>query len=847
MPFAFANPTRQRLINGLVVLAALFTALIWGLELRRSLDSLTLQAEERILAHKDQELERKLEGFRDLFNELYNNTRTITLLPMIRSVQGKNRLSEKEDVVAAGRFSLDAHHTMQQIYLNLRSHLKVSEIYYVLDGFDPSRHVPFFMYDDLIAENGEVQPPPVGVSDVSIEVEEFEYAFFPKQLAWFRAHAPTYTFTKQLEKIPVRLSPMMRTCDNSQFLSEKNSDPRDVEGLIYAMPVYDLEASKLHGMITTVIRRNVLEAILIGVPFLPVTARDQLQMTQEGWTMPQASSPFVLRNPELGIDIFDRRHPLLKQGVNAALAEESGRWFKQSIDLRTGSPWELHYHMDAAEIADLNAVFETARRETLVGRLALLVLLASALFWMWWLSHRGRRELVRLAHFDALTELPNRRAFFERLDNVMARAKRQKTCVGLFFVDVANFNAINDAFGQSVGDQLLSVVGQRLVESVRGADTVTRKPLTRRPSESVSRLGGDEFTILCEDISSADDLAVVADRIMSSMGPSLVVGGNELVVSVYVGIAAYPEDGNSGEALLMSAESAMNQCRASGPGYLLFNEAMRKRAARQHLLAVELAPALERQQFELFYQPKAALDDGQVVSLEALIRWKHPELGMISPFEFIPLLERSGRIVEVGEWVLRQSCHDIQALARLGYGHLKVSANVSVRQLRRGNFHETVARVLADTAIAPDRLVLEITESMMMDNLQEGQLELDRLKDLGVGLAIDDFGTGYSSLTYLQCLPLDYLKLDKSFIDGMTNDHARHIVKTVIVLAQGLQLQTIAEGIETEAQRLELHALGCDIIQGYLLSQPKPLMEIVQWMADRRALAGQPPVVPVAD
>ena len=847
MAFALTKTSRQQLINGLVVLAVLFTVLIWGLELSRSLDSLNRQVEERLLARKDQELERKLGSFRDLFSELYNNTRTITLLPMVRSVQGDNRRTDQEDVVAAGRFSLDAHHALQQIYVNLQSHLKVSEIYYVLDGFDPSRHVPFFMYDDLIVGVGEAQSHPTGLTDVPSEVEDFEYAYFPTQLAWFRNNAPTYTFAKHLEKIPVRLSPMMRTCDNSQFLSEKSSDPRDVEGLIYAMPVYDLGANKLRGMIATVIRRNVLEAALIGVPFLPVTTSDQARMKNEGWAMPQAHSPFVLRNPELGIDIFDRRHPLLVQGVAAALTAKDGRWFKNRVDLRTGSPWELYYHMDVAEIANLNAVVETAKRETLVGRLALLVMLISGLLWMWWLSHRGRRELMRLAHFDALTELPNRRAFFKRLDTVMARAKHQQTRVGLFFIDVANFNAINDAFGQGVGDQLLSVVGQRLVQSVRGGDTVTRKSLTRRQSESVSRLGGDEFTILCEDVKSADDLAVVAERIMSGMSLPLVVGGNEIVVSVYAGIAAYPDDANSGESLLMSAESAMNQCRASGPGYLLFNEAMRKRAARQHLLAVELAPALERQQFKLFYQPKAALDDGRVVSLEALIRWKHPELGMISPFEFIPLLERSGRIVEVGEWVLYQSCRDIQALAALGYGHLKVSANVSVRQLRRGNFHETVARVIADTGIAPDRLVLEITESMMMDNLQEGQLALERLKALGVGLAIDDFGTGYSSLTYLQCLPLDYLKLDKSFIDGMTNDHARHIVKTVIVLAQGLQLQTIAEGIETEAQRLELRALGCDIIQGFLLSKPKPLPEIVQWMADRLAREGLLPVLPAAE
>ena len=219
-----------------------------------------------------------------------------------------------------------------------------------------------------------------------------------------------------------------------------------------------------------------------------------------------------------------------------------------------------------------------------------------------------------------------------------------------------------------------------------------------------------------------------------------------------------------------------------------------------------------------------------MASFEALLRWRHPELRLFSPIEFIPILERTGRIVEVGEWVLFQSCRDLIALRELGHRDIRVSANVSVRQLRRGSFHETVARALAETGIDPDRLVLEITESLVMENLEEGKLALDQIAAQGVRLAIDDFGTGFSSLTYLQFLPLDYLKLDKSFIDGMTNDRARHIVHSVILLARGLNLETIAEGIETETQREELRALGCDMIQGYLLSKPKPFDEIIEWL-----------------
>ena len=828
------NKSRQRLANALVIFCSIFVVLFWGLELNRALEAHDRHAEDILSAHKDMELDHKSEELRDLFDEIYTNARTISLLPMVRAVKGDNRRSEKEDVVAQGRFSLDAHHTLQQIYTNLMTHLQVSEIYYVLDGFDGRRgDIPFFMYDELIAGKGSESSPAHEDEHAPAEVEDFEYDYFPKQLSWFHEHAPRFVFADRLDTIPVRLSPLMRTCDNTQFTSEQHGNVMDAEGLIYAMPVYDLAGGKFRGMITTIIRRNVLEAKLIGVPFLPVTTTDQQRMVKAKWTMPEERSPFLLHNAEYGFDIFDRRNPMFAQGVEAALARTEGRWLKKTVDFRTGSPWELHYYLSATEIAELTASVRTAKNETIVGRLALLLLLAGVMFWVGWLLRRGRRELMWMAHYDSLTELPNRRAFFDRLGAVVSRAKRKQGRAGLFFIDIAGFNAINDTLGQQVGDHLLSIVGQRLVDSVRGSDLVTRNPLAHRAPDSVARLGGDEFTILCEDLRSSDDLVVVAERVMNAMSAPVVIGDNEINVSVYVGVAAYPDDAEAGEALLMAAESAMHQCRQSGPGYLLYNEAMRSRAVRQHQLTVELNLALERQQFELFYQPKASLADGGIVSLEALLRWRHPELGMVSPVEFIPLLERSGRIVEVGEWVLAQSCRDLKRLADRGFGELRISANVSVRQLRRGNFHETVARVLDETATPADRLILEITESMVMENLQEGQLALERLKALGVRLAIDDFGTGYSSLTYLQYLPLDYLKLDKSFIDGMTSEHARHIVRTVIELARGLKLRTIAEGIETEAQRDELRELGCDMIQGYLLSKPRPFNEVLGWLAER--------------
>ena len=260
------------------------------------------------------------------------------------------------------------------------------------------------------------------------------------------------------------------------------------------------------------------------------------------------------------------------------------------------------------------------------------------------------------------------------------------------------------------------------------------------------------------------------------------------------------------------------------------NAELRERGERLHRLSSELAHALERSEFVLFYQPKASLVDGRVVSLEALLRWRHPRMGLISPAEFIPILERGGGIIEVGAWVIEQSCRDLARLSAEGHGEMLIGANVSVRQLRRGNLHETVVGILERNATDPARLVLEVTESTMMENLDEGRQLLMRLTALGIRLAIDDFGAGYSSPTYLQNLPLSYLKLNKSFIDGMVNPRAQHIVRTVIMLAKGLALKTIAEGIETPQQRDALAEMGCDIMQGYLLSKPRPLDDIVLWL-----------------
>ena len=826
--------TNHRLVNILVGLMVLGIVLVWAWELTHMLNDITRRQNKSIQIHQEELLRQKAEDFRDTFTEIFQSTRTISLLPMVRSVSGENRLNDREDVVAQGRLSLDTHLTLQQIYTNLANFVSVSEVYFVLDGFDPARHVPFFMYDDHIAGTPSKVPGRSGntpADDQPEELEEAEYLYFPTMLDWFRSHTPEFKWTKSLDHIPVQISPVMRTCDNSQYQSIKSGNAREADGFIYAMPVFDQSTQLFKGMVVAVTRTNVLEARLLGVPFIPLTPADLAQQAQDGWQMP-AVSPFQLINRTVGIHIHDRRNPVFDANNEVQLPGK-GRLATRSIDLQTGASWELAHYLTEVDLAQLAAPFEAERQRAMIGRVGLIVLLLALIGGTAWMITRSRRELMRLAHFDTLTSLPNRRLFFDRLAQGLVRAQRNHSPLALFFVDVAGFNAVNDTHGHQGGDELLVGIARRLHKVLRGSDSVDKiGPTDIFGATAVSRLGGDEFTLVCEDIRQPEDIAPLAERLVTAMRAPFDIGQSSVEVRINLGIAVYPYDAPDCDKLLACADVAMHECQRQGLDYFLYNLELRGKSERQHLLAVELGMALKLGQFEVFYQPKASLVSGQVVSLEALLRWKHPELGMISPVEFIPILERTGGILEIGAWVLEQSCRDLARMKAAGFDQLKISVNVSVRQLRRGNFHEIAAEIATRTHTAPASLVLEITESVMMEDFNEGNELMHKLVAFGFALSIDDFGTGYSSLTYLQNLPLHYLKLDKAFIDGMTDPRSQHIVETVIRLARGLNLITIAEGIETVEQRDALAALGCDIMQGYLLAKPMPMSSLMPWLTE---------------
>jgi diguanylate cyclase (GGDEF)-like protein/PAS domain S-box-containing protein len=423
---------------------------------------------------------------------------------------------------------------------------------------------------------------------------------------------------------------------------------------------------------------------------------------------------------------------------------------------------------------------------------------------------RAEQELRYLANYDTLTGLPNRALLSERLGRAIVRARRQQTRVAVLFLDLDRFKDINDSLGHATGDRLLKAAATRLQATVGGSDTV-------------ARLGGDEFTLVLEDV---EDLAAVenmAREILFAFSSPLEIGErHDVSITPSLGISLYPDHAQVPTDLLKFADTAMYQAKAEGRNtYQIYNETMDAEARHRAAIISALRKALERREFRLVYQPRMSLADGSITGVESLLRWHSAELGELSPTVFIPLAEESGLIVAIGEWVLGEACAQLKAWRLLGLLDISVGVNVSVLQLLRGNLAAFLLKVLNDTGVPADRIELELTESMVMQNAEQATAKLNELRQAGVSLAIDDFGTGYSSLVYLKRLPIDTLKIDKEFVNDLTHDpDDEAITSTIITMGHSLGLNVIAEGVETELQLDYLREQGCDEIQGHWLSRP---------------------------
>jgi diguanylate cyclase (GGDEF)-like protein/PAS domain S-box-containing protein len=437
----------------------------------------------------------------------------------------------------------------------------------------------------------------------------------------------------------------------------------------------------------------------------------------------------------------------------------------------------------------------------------------------------AEERLMHLAHYDVLTSLPNRVLYYDRLRQALAQ--RNQWTVGVMLIDVDRFKNVNDTLGHAVGDRLLQQVSERLTRSVRSGDTV-------------GRLGGDEFAVVLSNLATAQDANLVAQKIIASFKePFRLDGGAEIYVTGSIGITLYPNDSTDQDTLIKNADAAMYRAKEVGRNaYRFYTPEMNARALELLSMESSLRRALDRREFLLYYQPKVSVASGDIVGVEALLRWRHPERGLVSPGEFMPVLEDTGLIVPVGEWVVGAVCAQINEWQGRGIDPKAVAVNLSARQFVDKELGATIRRILEENGVDPTLIELEITESSLMANTEESTRTLEFLAQLGVGLSIDDFGTGYSSLGYLKRFPLDALKVDRSFVrDITTSADDATITRAVISMAHSLGLKVIAEGVETQEQVSFLAEHGCDEFQGYFFSRPLPADECGAWLRERRALA----------
>jgi diguanylate cyclase (GGDEF)-like protein/PAS domain S-box-containing protein len=442
-------------------------------------------------------------------------------------------------------------------------------------------------------------------------------------------------------------------------------------------------------------------------------------------------------------------------------------------------------------------------------------------------SRKAAEKIRLLAYYDSLTGLPNRTFHKELMIRAIEHAERRKEIFALIYIGLDNFQRINDSLGHSIGDLLLKAVADRLTNSLRKSDLVARSDKGETVSV-VSRVGGDEFIVLAHDINQAQDAAKTSRRLLEEMSAPYDISGREVFLTVSIGIALYPDDGTDVDDLLKNAEKAMRHTKSEGKNnFHFYSSSMHTSVLAVLIMESDLHKALERNEFVLYYQPQVDTATRMVKGMEALIRWIHPDKGMIPPMQFIPLAETSGLIIPIGEFVIRTVCRQIKTWQEAGYKQINISLNVSGRQFDQQNLIEIVKDALQDTMISPQCLELEITESTIMRNPEKALRILTELKAMGIGISIDDFGTGYSSLSYLKRLPLDFLKIDQSFVKSLASDSRdQAIVRATIAMAHSLNLKTIAEGVETQEQLSFLQEHGCDEIQGYLFSRPLPAEDI---------------------
>lgn len=777
----------------------------------------------------EQQTKSKAGELSTIFRELYVVTRTISLLPAIRKVDPQNRSNIEDDVIDGSRFDMEDAETVQQIYNHAASIASVSEIYVTYEGFRPDLgQVPFLMFDDVIVDRihgahlknrilGNVEDP----SDIPEEDESEEYAYLQNLLDRFRKKYPSMPPTAP-KGIGVDISPVMITCDNSQYLSISHGNPKNRLGVIISVPIFGNDDGQFKGLVSTIVRTNVFEARLLGWPFIPTTDSEQRQATLDGVDLNRPASNYLLENNALGINIYDRRNTVIPQYLDGSLQQSTE--YKEPVAIDGDIQWTLHQLVPRAKIQAITNDIHQALIQRIINITIFLVVLIGG-FWLF-LQRRISNEMETLASHDSLTELPNRRILSRKITDALTTAHKNQQQTALVMVDLDDFKLINDSIGHAAGDQLLKEVAQRFKEIVRSTDVVEQLYLAESQSELepiVGRLGGDEFLIVLPNVGYLSQAVLVTERLMSGLAMPIRIEGYSTYIHASMGIAIYPIHGDNADVLLHHADSAMYAAkRKKGNSMVVYNEHLDYASTRHLELHGDLYTALVEEQFVLHYQPMFEVASQRIHTVEALLRWQHPKYGWVLPDEFIPLLEQSGLIVETGEWMLRKICQQLACWKHADSPITRVSMNVSMVQLTQSDFAANAIEILNDEGITPASIMIEVTESVMIDNPEIQLQQLKKLHNTGMQLVLDDFGTGYSSVTHLQKLPVGALKIDCSLVSEMDNQSSRAIVFVLGDLSRRLNIACIAEGVETTAECRLLIEAGCHYIQGQIISKPLP-------------------------
>jgi diguanylate cyclase (GGDEF)-like protein len=547
----------------------------------------------------------------------------------------------------------------------------------------------------------------------------------------------------------------------------------------------------------------------LGCTYVRAPALDPETVTERARVAPQdmelllaRSAGFVATPNDPPTDLLA---PLRRQGIAAAYVLPI-----VSRQRLVGVVMIGYAHPGEAPVETRTHVHELARR--------LAVTLSAA---------EREEQLYRQAHYDLLTALPNRLYLHAQLTQELAQAQRLGRPLALLFIDLDRFKDINDNFGHAAGDRLLQTVAQRMRGCVRAGDLV-------------ARLGGDEFTVILGQVAGPRDVQIVAENIMRVVSEPILLEGRETFASCSIGVAVCPDDAGTADELLRKADTALYRAKQSGRRrYVFFEERMNAEALERITLEQDLHRALARDEFRMYFQPQVDIRTAETVGAEMLVRWQHPERGLLGPTQFVSVAENAGLIESLGEHLLLAACREFGAWIRHGSAPERLAVNVSSRQFRQANFTDIVRRAVEAAEISPQRLELEITESLLLHDVDEVVANFARLHAMGVRLVIDDFGTGYSSLAYLKRFPIHAVKIDRGFMrDVSTSDDAATLVDTIIAMAQALRRDVIAEGVETEQQLAFLRARGCFHIQGYYVSKPLPTEEFVRWLRCAPPLPG---------